>query len=114
MDLNLVTARAQQILGGTAPAGSNTSNPFEEEDDMSIIITVTKNSADNKLKKGQTYVDPLDGPIVLLAGDELGAIKYFKRPIAEWSGDALRRVMKVRGRRPFDGSGKSDYSKIEH
>lgn len=116
MDLNLVTARAQALLGGTAPAGGGSTiiNDNSEEDDMSIIITVTKDSADKKLKKGQTYVDPLNGPIVLLAGDELGAIKYFKRPIAEWSGDALRRVMKVRGRRPFDGTGKSDYTKIEH
>lgn len=86
-----------------------------EEDDMSIIIKVTKNSKDGKIKAGHHYCDPLDGPIVLLAADEVGAHKYFKRPIAEWSGDALRKVMSVRGRRPFHAdTGRADYTKVEY
>ncbi len=105
-------------IGSEPTGGGQTPAPFPpdklQEDTMGLHLTATKTSADAKIKAGQTYHDPLDGPLTLLSGEETDALKYFGYPIAEWPGDALRKVMKIRGRRPFDGAGKSDYTKVEY
>ncbi len=105
---------------GSIPAGGagrpiqNDTNK-SEEDDMTQVITITKNSKDGTVKEGQTYANPLTGPITLLAGDELGAHTFFGRPVGLWTGDEMRAVMKTRGRRPFDPkTGRTDYTRIEY
>lgn len=87
----------------------------QKDDDMSMVITATRDSKDGLIKKGFSFTDDFTGPLVLLTGEELNALRYFRDregiPFrnGEWSGDQIRDLMTRRGYRPWRANGSTDY-----
>lgn len=91
-----------------------------EEDTMAIIIKALGDDAKGRFRKGHTFVDNLDAPLVLLSAAEVGALEYYAArgvPFrkAEWGAGDLAALISVRGMRPFDPkTGRADYTRVTY
>lgn len=95
--------------------GNYTTTPNKDTEELMLILVSTSASSDGVVKANQAYADNLVGPLVLLSSLEHGALDYwagrgvpYRR--ADWSGNDVRNVIRVRGVRPWDvNTGKSTY-----
>ncbi|WP_433674817.1 M23 family metallopeptidase [Microbacterium gorillae] len=91
-----------------------------DPEELMLILVTTSASSDGAVKANQAYADNLVGPLVLLSSLEHGALDYwagrgvpYRR--ADWSGNDVRNVIRVRGVRPWDPTtGKSTYSTVNY
>lgn len=98
----------------------NTSTTTKDPEELMLILVTTSASSDGAVKANQAYADNLVGPLVLLSSLEHGALDYWaSRGVpyrrADWSGNDVRNVIKVRGVHPWDPTtGKSTYTSTNY
>jgi hypothetical protein len=97
------------------PAGQQT--PIQE-DDM-LVVRATGDVLRLGIKAGHTFIDTGSQPIVLLSGAEVGGLEYWKSKgipyrLADWTAAQVDALVRVRGMRPFDGTGRTDYTKVKY
>lgn len=99
------------LAGGAVPP-----TPTTISEELLLVLISQSASADGLIKAGQAYADTLTAPLTLLSGDELSGLDYWATKgipyrKAEWPGENIRNLVKVRGLRPWDPTtGRSDYA----
>jgi hypothetical protein len=71
----------------------------------------TSASKDGLIRDNDSFVQGAEGPLRLIGADEANAYEYNDQhgrptPYAEWSGQALRDLVKIAGLRAYDGNGR--------